>query len=257
MLKKIFRFLYYLLYGESGKTIKINNEDYRVSAYVSRGIKSSINETPLKLLANLTKNAALVFDIGANIGTIAIILSKKMKPGTVIYSFEPVPLSFKYLADTARVQQGNATIRPVNFAISNKNERLYFTNNGSSCRNHISAASEPGTVAIEAITIDDFCRKNNVIPEVLKIDIEGAEYWALEGMQQTLKENNCHVLLEIHKGFLTDNNIDGAKIGSLIDKIGYKVFNEAGTEIPSREIMDHACVILSKERPAASVFKIH
>src|SRR5580658_7176486 len=101
ILRKAFRAIYYTLYGNSGKNIRINNETYTVSAHVARGISNTIDEVPLKLLANLSKTADVLFDIGGNIGVIATILSGKMKKGSIIYSFEPAPLSFKYLADTA------------------------------------------------------------------------------------------------------------------------------------------------------------
>lgn len=256
ILRNIFRSSYYLLYGQSGKNIKINNEDYRVSAYVARGIKNTIDETPLKLLTNLSKNADILFDVGGNIGVIAMILAGKMKAGSVIYSFEPAPLSFKYLKDTARVQKGKAKIIPVNLAVSNNNDKLYFTNDGNSCTNHISTADEAGTISIDSITIDSFCKANNVIPQVIKIDIEGAEYWALQGMQQTLKTNNCQVLVEIHTGFLLDNNITSEMFGNLVDSIGYKAFNTSGEEIKTDMIMDNDCVILAKEKPAADIFRI-
>ncbi len=257
VLRKVFRFSYYLAYGRSGKGVRINNEDYNVSAYVARGISSSIDEVPLKLLANLCVNADTLFDIGGNIGIIAMILAKKMKPGTTIYSFEPAPLSFKYLEDSARVQKGNARIIPVNYAVSNNNDKLYFTNDGNSCTNHISAANEKGTISIDSVTIDAFCETNKVVPQVMKIDIEGAEYWALEGMQKTLRNNDCTVLVEIHQGYLESNGIDNHKFGKLIDTIGYKVFNTVGDEIKSDDAMKNSCVILSRKPLPKNIFQIN
>jgi len=258
LLRKLFRFSYYSVYGKSGKKIRIDNEEYTISAHVSRGVSNTLNETPLKLLTNLATmvNTDVLFDIGGNIGVISMILAKKMKPGSVIYSFEPAPLSYKYLADTARVQKGNARIVPVNNAVSNNNGKLYFTNDGNSCTNHIAAENEAGTISIDAITIDVFCSKNLVIPQVMKIDIEGAEYWALEGMQQVLKNNNCHVLVEIHESYLRDNNITGKMFGSLVDAIGYKVYNVKGAVIKSDEIMNNSCVILAKDILPAKVFEV-
>ncbi len=198
LLRNIFRSSYYLLHGRSGKTIRINNEDYTVSAHVARGINKEIDEVPLRLLLRLCREAAVVFDIGANIGVIATIVAKKMKLGSVIYSFEPAPLSYRYLQDTARVQKGAAAIVPVNLAVSNNSDKLYFTNDGNSCTNHVSTASDKGVIVVDSTSIDSFCTSNNIIPQVIKIDIEGAEFWALQGMQQTLKNNDCIVLLEVH-----------------------------------------------------------
>ena len=258
LLRKLFRFSYYFIYGKSGKKITIDNEEYTISAYVARGVSSSINETPLKLLMNLVtaRNTDILFDVGGNIGVISLILANKMKPGSVIYSFEPAPVSFKYLKDTARVQKGNARIIPVNNAVSNNDGKLYFTNDGNSCTNHIAAEQEAGTISVDCITIDSFCAASKVMPQVMKIDIEGAEYWALDGMRQMLKDNNCYVLVEIHSAYLIDNNITGKLFGSLVDAIGYKVYNESGAVIKSDEIMNNSCVILAKETLPAKIFQV-
>jgi FkbM family methyltransferase len=256
ILRKAFRSAYYTLYGSSGKNIKINNEDYTVSAHVARGITSTIDEVPLKLLSNMAVNASVLFDVGGNIGVIATILAKKMKKGTTIYSFEPAPLSFKYLADTARVQKGNAKIIPVNLAVSNNNDKLYFTNDGNSCTNHIATGEEANTISIDCITIDAYCTNNKVVPQVMKVDIEGAEFWALEGMQQTLRNNNVMVLVEIHQGYLAEHNITGDMFGTIIGNIGYRAFTATGKEIPGNEVIKHSCVILSKEKVPDAIFNI-
>ncbi len=121
VLRKAFRFSYYSLYGRQGKSILINDEPHTVSAHIARGVKSTIDETPLKLLSNLAKNADTVFDVGANVGIIFVMLAKKMKPGSSIHAFEPAPITYKFMADSARVQQGNAKVTPHNYAISNNN----------------------------------------------------------------------------------------------------------------------------------------
>jgi FkbM family methyltransferase len=243
------------VYGRRGKSILINNENHTVSAHVARGINKIVDETPLKLLVNLSKHADVVFDVGANVGVISVILAKKMKPGSVIHSFEPAPISFKYMADTARVQQGNAKIIANNYAISSSNGKLHFTNDGDSCTNHISDGPQAGTIAVEAVTLDWFCQTNNVVPQVIKVDVEGAEYWALEGMQKMLKNNNVQVLMEIYQGFLMDHNITGEMFAHVINGIGYKVFNTKGEQINPEKIVRTTCVIVAKEYPGAEIFK--
>ncbi len=249
LLRKIFRSLYYSVYGNTGKEIIINNEPYTVSAHVARGIKNTIDEAPLKALSALCVNAKTLLDIGGNIGLIAAILAKKMKPGSFIYSFEPAPLSFKYLEDTARVQKGNARIIPVNNAVSNNTQKIYFTNDGSSCTNQISSENAANTIAIQPIRIDDFCRENSISPEVIKVDIEGAEYLALDGMRATLKNSNCIVLVEIHKKQLTESNITNEMFAGLINDIGYNVYNTNGEKVDSNRVLDHDCIILSRTNP--------
>lgn len=46
----------------------------------------------------------------------------------------------------------------------------------------------PDFYPVQAITIDDYCERNNVIPDFIKMDIEGAEPLALRGCEKTLKK---------------------------------------------------------------------
>jgi FkbM family methyltransferase len=51
---------------------------------------------------------------------------------------------------------------------------------------------------VATITIDDYCARNLVSPDLIKMDIEGAEAFAVSGMSQTLTQNRPILILEIH-----------------------------------------------------------
>lgn len=254
LFRQAFRDVYYGIYGKKGKEIVINNENYIVSAHVARGIRPYIDDIPLQLLSKLCKDADVVCDLGANIGIISTVLAKRMKPGSNLYSFEPGATAFKYLSDNARVQNGNAKINPINCAVSNKNEMLQFSISANTTRNHIAKTQEANTVSVKAVTLDSFCQERKITPQLIKIDIEGAEYWALEGMKDTLGNNSCVVLVEIHTDYLTANGVTGKLFEEYLSSIGYKVFDAYGKEITGSDMLHTACVILAKSRPAQSVF---
>ncbi|WP_276135008.1 FkbM family methyltransferase [Polluticoccus soli] len=256
LLRKPFRKFYYSLYGKQGKCVVINDEKYRVSAHIARGVNSVIDETPYKILKNLVANASVVFDIGANVGIISVLLAKAMKPRTKIYSFEPVPSTFVMLADNARVQDGNAAVIANNLAISNGVGDIFFTNRTTHTINNILRSPEQGAISVKATTVDVFCKENNVTPNVIKVDVEGAEFFALEGMTKTLQQNDCIVLVEIHKSMLADFGVDKQKFVLFLERIGYHLYNESGNQIAYDEILNHTCVVLSSRPLESSMFSI-
>ena len=95
-----------------------------------------------------------------------------------------------------------------------------------------------------------------VVPNVMKVDIEGAEYWALLGMQHTLRNDDITVLIEIHPEYLASAGITSSMFEEYIKSIGYKVFNTSGSEIPALEIMRNTLVILARRKRDASVFNV-
>src|SRR5205814_529396 len=51
---------------------------------------------------------------------------------------------------------------------------------------------------VEAITIDQFVNQHGLSPRFVKIDIEGAELNALEGMARTIRTFRPRIMLEVN-----------------------------------------------------------
>ena len=64
---------------------------------------------------------------------------------------------------------------------------------------------------VMSITVDNFCDENGVIPDLVKIDVQGLELNVLKGMKKTLEksrpfmfvEHNCYTLSQ-NKTFIQD-----------------------------------------------------
>jgi FkbM family methyltransferase len=245
-----------MIYGKNGKEITVNNEKYIVSAHIARGVSSTIDETPYKILRNLCKNANVVFDIGANVGIISTLIAKSMKPNSLIYSFEPVPQTFAMLKDNARVQKGNAKILAYNLAVSNSVGKIYFTNRETHTVNNILNQPDEKSIEVNSTTVDEFCSQNSITPEVFKVDVEGAEFFVLQGMINTLRKNSCTILMEIHNEMLRNFGVDPQKFSDLLKEIGYNLYNSEGEKITYEKAMNNSCIVLSKTEVNKSFFTI-
>lgn len=74
-----------------------------------------------------------------------------------------------------------------------------------------------GVVEVESISIDDFVSSVKVKGKLfIKIDVEGAEYYVLEGSLSTLESYDLYLLVEIH------NKLNYYKIIELFDSLKYK-----------------------------------
>lgn len=135
-----------------------------------------------------------VFDVGANIGELTFLFSKAVRKGEV-HSFEPVVNTFERLTticETAALK--NVVLR--NIALAEKTGKVnmnvydeaHSSWNTRAVRDLKSYGIDIMPVSIEevqAITIDEYCQKNNVLKiDLLKIDVEGAENQVLLGARQ-------------------------------------------------------------------------
>jgi len=157
---------------------------------------------------------SVVYDIGANVGIYTLLSAVLCGNSGRVFAFEPDPHNIKYLEDHVALNNlQNVSIEKK--AISNSSGHLFFQDTGDHCNSHI---SENGQIEVEAITVDDFVFKNNNLPpNYLKIDVEGAEYLVLEGAQKTLSEYRPEIFLATH-GLEIDQ-----KCREQLKKLNYKV----------------------------------
>lgn len=142
------------------------------------------------------------FDVGANIGHHTLYMSQYADN---VFSFEPfnvVREEMNRKLEHAKVK--NARIFPV--ALGNRNEKASFhpptgANQGTGTLGDTlpdNASSE--MISVEVVRGDDFFRAQALPPvSLLKMDVEGFETQALEGMRETLWRDRPPVFMEIQR----------------------------------------------------------
>jgi FkbM family methyltransferase len=193
------------------------------------------------LWQSLIKEDSIVVDIGANIGYFSLLAAAKARSGRVI-SFEPVSLFRKQMAKNLDLNSvHNFELLP--YCVSNKNElREVFIagdDNLGMSGLHPPENFSGNKETVECIVIDDW-RKNRSLPPVnfLKIDIEGAEKKALEGMTQLLRNDQPVIFIEIIDSLLSKFSSSATEIYSLLEQHHYKAY-EIITPTLLQRIHDH------------------
>lgn len=175
-------------------------------------------------------------DIGANIGTYSIAASgclDKDKGGT-IYSFEPVSGVYKRLMENIELNEiDNIFSKKLAIFDEHKTIELYLSSNEnlgmSSIFHHDTESGE--VESVNAVKLDDFMSENNIRKvNLIKIDIEGAEIFALNGMVNTLREFTPILLVEISENVLQGDVVRGVDVFNFMRDIGYFPYsiNESG-----------------------------
>lgn len=180
--------------------------------------------TILKKISKLNP-AAVIIDGGANTGGYAIMGSQVVPHGK-IYSFEPVTATFEKLAENTKSMSCIHTVNKGLFAENCTREINLFTSDEHSSLYDIEGIKDKSgkKERIELIKGDDFIREKKLISvDLLKLDVEGAEYEALKGFDSSLKEG-VFKAVQFEYGYI---NITTKKL--LIDyylffkQYGYKV----------------------------------
>jgi FkbM family methyltransferase len=163
-----------------------------------------------------------VIDIGANIGTFAV-LAAQAAPAARVLCFEPAP-------DTAALLRRNLTMNGVAARVVIEERAVYgvagqvelVSPPQSSMRRVRPPGSEDGiTVRAEAVTLPEIFDRHAVDRcDVLKIDCEGAEYDLLRACPSSVLDRVDRIALEFHEWRPGDT---AAELQRLLSLQGFRV----------------------------------
>lgn len=220
----------------NGFPTKINGESVRLTyGYGSRYSKVGRYEPDIALpFAEAVRPGATVFDIGAHIGILALIAAQRAGSGGRVFAFEPSPDTIRVLRQHVRLNADGAPIEVIPAVVSDRRGSMTFFTYGESMAASISRANvevlneqrltAPATeVTVEAVTIDDFAAEHGVVPDVIKIDIEGAELRALRGAERTLREHSPVIFCEIHPNQMRNCGDSVEELRAYVESLGYSL----------------------------------
>lgn len=155
-----------------------------------------INEVAKRrLMAKVIKPGDIVYDIGANVGSYTILASLLAGKAGKVFAFEPLPENVRYL--TRHVELNNLQNTTVfNAAVWKEAGTVKFQGTADRVTSHI---SDDGSIEVETISLDDKVSSGELPPpNVLKIDVEGAEAEVLEGATNILQTHKPIIFLATH-----------------------------------------------------------
>ncbi|MDR1222596.1 MAG: FkbM family methyltransferase [Tannerella sp.] len=152
----------------------------------------------LKLLPDKVKESIRgkdFLDIGAFIGDSALMFLQYCPKR--IFAYEPVTATYKDLIKTVECE-GNAGIYPVKKGMGDKKMTVKIAVKGmaSSILDGYDVNRVLPAESIEITTIDAECTDKNV--GLIKMDIEGFEYFAIKGGLETIKKDKPVLLISIY-----------------------------------------------------------
>ncbi len=173
------------------------------------------------------------------------------RSGRVI-AFEPSPILLDILAYHKRVNRlRQAEI--VGSAVSESDRDavpFILLNGGLSFRNSLTIASDdaPYVTAAEktihqvsSVTLDRFVSQSGIVPDVIKIDVEGAEFLVLQGAERLLSRYHPDLILGVHSYWLPPSQtVD--EIFEFLARHGYEIEKEHIVRFEGGYVADYLCI---------------
>jgi FkbM family methyltransferase len=204
--------------------IYFNKADPVMTAWTTMG---SFEPGTVKFFREAIREGMNIIDIGANIGYYTVIASKRVGQSGKVFSYEPDPENFRFLEDNIKKNNLENTI-PLMTALSDtiSERKLYLGNN--KCTTH-AFTDNSGTGKSELVNTDtldhSLIQYGSPIIDIIKIDIEGAEILALEGMKETINRSpNLIMFTELYPKAMRRLNRNPVEYLERLQRFGFTLF---------------------------------
>lgn len=188
-------------------------------------LTGEIEPATTDLINNEVKVGMNVFDLGANIGWFTLLFSKLVGDSGHVYSFEPDPQLFKTLQENVELNMlHNVSIFP--FAVSNKSGISKFSlNTMQDGDNRLeSTTMKKNAIDIQTITLDEFCDKNSLRLDFIKMDIQGSEPKVFEGMKKLVASNpKIKIITEFYPLAIIDVGSSPEDFLNSLEQSGFRI----------------------------------
>lgn len=178
------------------------NDDLVAMTYFWHG-KSSFERHSIALWSKLCREAEVVFDVGCHSG-IYSLLAASVNSDCRVVAFEPSRRTHgRFLLNTFMNGFQNR-IRINNLAVAEKEDQLRLLQfrgenilgiGASILKKNLPVTDEEEIV--RTIGLDAYCERNDQWPNLIKVDVEGAEILVLRGATRLFSEIRPRLLLEV------------------------------------------------------------
>lgn len=198
--------------------------------HVSRGcMNNSWEPSETEYFISKLREGDVVLDIGANVGWFSLVAAKYIGANGKVHAFEPRPDTGRALARTIADNRLGDVVRFWPYALTDRAgtvEIEWAPNSDNPGGTHLAGKSRLSGAAhatVQAAPLDELLP--DIAPDVVKMDIEGAEPLAVRGMVKALSRNLPPILSELHRGQLkrVSNTSPGEYI-ELLSSLGYACY---------------------------------
>tara|TARA_R110002096_G_scaffold25004_1_gene78611 strand:+ start:5060 stop:5896 length:837 start_codon:yes stop_codon:yes gene_type:complete len=177
----------------------------------------------------------VVFDVGAHIGLVTLPASEVIGEGGKVYAFEPADGNRQFLNYHLEANKiANVEVESFLLGAKDDDEVAFYAQVGAAGTNsilHLENKGEFEQTLVRQTTIDSYCDANGIGPDLIKIDVEGAEIGVLQGAEKTLAAFKPKIFLSVHPTHIEKLGLSMDDLRQLISDFEYEVKDVDGKAV--------------------------
>ena len=173
-----------------------------------------------RLFCAILKPGMVVIDVGANIGYFTLLAARRVSPKGKVVALEPFPESYELLEKNVRVNECSNVIAVKLAAGARSGSHTLYVHER---RNWNTLAKREGPIvgelSVQVESLDALLAREDRV-DVIRMDVEGAEYDVLLGARKTLLRHAPLLVMEVHPSLLGEVRYRGLR--DLLLEAGYE-----------------------------------
>ena len=177
-----------------------------------------------KLLIHLAGQSRYLWDFGSNLGYFAVVLGKK-NPDLRIMALEMDETLLPVIQRNLDTNGVSADI--VHGAVGDTDDFVSYTPHPYSFLQKMAqekAIAPKLELKTPIMRMDDLAKKAGALPDLIKIDVDGAEVAALRAASDVLANPELVMFLEVHPTLLPNFGVSIADVDAILQAQGLRVF---------------------------------
>jgi FkbM family methyltransferase len=210
-----------------------------------------VSDSDIELVRRLLRAGDVFVDGGANIGLFSLVAARSVGPSGKVIAFEPAPA-------TREALRGNLALNALPWvevradalgARPGTLELVTFTGDRSGLSSFQPADAGGGRrEQVRVVTLDEALGEEAAKVRLLKLDLEGAEYGALQGASGLLGRVKPDLLIELEPEHLRRQGASAEAVVTLLREQGYAFFRVEG-DAPHLALVPEPLPERPRERP--------
>jgi FkbM family methyltransferase len=198
--------------------------------YISRRISEEGVWEPYEtsLLLSFLGPGAVFVDVGANIGYFSVIAARLVGASGAVFAFEPGRDNFALLRDNLELNDCRHTVTAVEagLALAPGRGRLYLSADNAGDHQIFAVDAARNHHAIELLNGSDYLRGRVPRMDLLKVDVQGAEYAVIAGLLPLLRElpRPPRIMIELTPLSLRQAGSSGRELVELLATLGQPLY---------------------------------
>jgi len=221
-----------------GNKIFLDEEDC-----LQLSVNEIIEPVETKLFNDIIKNGEVLVDVGANIGYFTLLMAKLSGPSGKIFSFEPEDKNFEILEKNVKINNyQNIVLEKKGVSDHNGVNKFFLSSKNTGMHSLQKIRDDSKEVKIDVIKLDDYFSALDLVKKIslIKIDVEGAEFQVLNGMQTILKNENLKLLIEFIPEHLKKHGTNPSDVLKILEDNDFKIYqiNENTKQLELKKLED-------------------